>query len=150
MKSSKVEGDDAKDEMWQQICFPGSVQCIYKQLLVNKGHYFYRGTETTPPCDKDIDYLIMRYPIQIPQEQFEQLRQNVFMYRNDFIVKKNINEDYSELGRNEVFAGLIYRYVDKTPFDPKRYDELCKETEALRVFINNALKLRQNTQSMGG
>lgn len=91
----------------------------------------------------------MRYPIQIPQEQFEQLRQNVFMYRNDFIVKKNINEDYSELSRNEVFAGLIYRYVDNTPFDAKKYDELCKETEALRVFINNALKMRQNIQSMG-
>lgn len=30
MKSSKLDGDAANDEMWQQLCFPGSVQCIYK------------------------------------------------------------------------------------------------------------------------
>lgn len=64
------------------------------------------------------------------------------MYRNDFLIKKNINEDYTDVGRNEVFSGLIYRFVDSTKFDPKDYEKICKETEALRIFINNAMKLR--------
>lgn len=38
---------------------------------------------------------------------------------------------------------MIYRYTDNTKFDPS----LCIETDEMRVFINNAMKMRQNTQS---
>lgn len=110
---------DGNDPVWQEICYPGSIQCLYKQIYVNKGFYYYKGTETTPPCEKSIDYFVMRYPLQIPQEQFEQLRQNVFMYRNDFVMKQNINQNYDDLSRTDVDAGLIYRFTDNTPFDPE-------------------------------
>lgn len=67
------------------------------------------------------------------------------MYRNDFVVKQNINDNFDDLSRTDVFAGLIYRYTDTTKFDPS----LCLETDTLRTFINNAMKMRQNTQSVG-
>ena len=99
----------------------------------------------TPPCDKDIDYLVLRYPVSIPQDQFQNLRQNVFMYRNDFVIRQNINPNYGDLSRQDVQAGLIYRYNDYNRYT----GDDCRESDELRIFINNAIKLNANTQTEG-
>lgn len=42
MVQNVKKGDRTEnDQLWEQICYPGSIQCLYKQLKVNKGFYYY-------------------------------------------------------------------------------------------------------------
>jgi carbonic anhydrase len=43
--------------------------------------YYYKGTITTPPCTKEVDYVLMKNAIKIRSDDFNALRKNVFAYR---------------------------------------------------------------------
>ena len=54
-----------------------------------------------------------------------------------------MNSDSSDLSRQDVETGLIYRYNDYNRYS----GDDCIETDQLRVFINNVVKLDQNSQT---
>lgn len=81
--------EEEKKNAWESFCFPGSLKCLYEQIKQQQSMYFYKGTITTPPCTKTVDYLIMKNPIVISSDDFNALRKNVFAFRT---TSENVNK----------------------------------------------------------
>ncbi len=44
-------------------------------LPTNREYFFYSGSLTTPPCDENINWLVMKHPVQASNEQINKLEQ---------------------------------------------------------------------------
>ena len=67
--------------IWDRIPAIGSVKKIGERsidvsrlLPVNQVHYNYIGSLTTPPCSENVNWYVMKEPIQASEQQIEQFR----------------------------------------------------------------------------
>jgi len=71
--------------------------------------YYYKGTITTPPCTKKVDYVLMKNAIRIRPDDFNQLRKNVFAFRQ---ATENINKYLTSTNYKQYKALSIVRSMD--------------------------------------
>lgn len=116
---------------WELACFPGSLRCLYDQIKQQESMYFYKGTITTPPCTKEVDYVLMKNPIKIRPDDFNSLRKNVFAFRQ---ATENINKYLTSTNYKQYKNMQIVRSMD--------YSEVnCAESKEMKKFMSNSMLL---------
>jgi len=114
---------------WELACFPGSLRCLYDQVKQQESMYYYKGTITTPPCKKAVDYVIMKNPIKIRPDDFQSLRKNVFSFR---AATENINKYLTSTNYKQYKSLYIMRSMD--------YLEVtCAEGAEMKQFMGNSM-----------
>ena len=72
-------GDDPNEKVeWENICYPGSIQCLFSQIKTQKSFFYYQGTSAIPPCKKTTQYVVLKNPINISNDDYLSLKQNMY------------------------------------------------------------------------
>ena len=69
------------ETIWDNIPETGGVKKLRERsidasslLPANQAHYSYIGSLTTPPCSENVNWYVMRQPIEASEQQIEQFR----------------------------------------------------------------------------
>lgn len=71
--------------------------------------YFYKGTTSTPPCDKNVDWLVLKNPMVVSKDDFSALKKNVFQFREEDEGRGNTNRYMSIVSQIDLDKGNLLK-----------------------------------------
>ena len=62
-------------------CYPGDLKCLFRHKTLIKNYISYTGKTSTPPCSKQVTWLLIKDSIAINKRDIESTFENLFMFR---------------------------------------------------------------------